>query len=78
MWKTVGVTVVETRTIKHTLEEAKRELESRLDPDSRWGILMAELVREVEQCHNSSCILIWKNTPEMKQSVFKTKGLDDE
>ena len=51
VWKTVGVTVVETRTIKHTLEEAKRELESRLDPDSRWGILMAELVREVEQCH---------------------------
>ena len=42
---------METRTIKHTLKEAKRELESRLDTDSRWGILMAELVREVEQCH---------------------------
>jgi hypothetical protein len=38
--KTVGVTVVKTRKIKHTLEEAKRELESRLDSDSRWGILL--------------------------------------
>lgn len=42
---------METRKIKHTLEEAKRELENRLDPDSRWGILITELVREVEQCH---------------------------
>lgn len=42
---------METRTIKHTLEEAKRELESRLDPESRWGLLIRELVQEVEQCH---------------------------
>lgn len=39
------------RDIKDTLKEAKHELECRLDPESRWGLLVSELVQEVEQCH---------------------------
>lgn len=39
------------RRIQDTLEEAKHELKYHLHPDSRWGMLVAELVAEIEQCH---------------------------
>jgi hypothetical protein len=39
------------RDIKDTITEAKHELKYNLDPESRWGIIISELLKEVEQCH---------------------------
>jgi hypothetical protein len=39
------------RDIKDTIAEAKHKLKYNLDPESRWGIIISELLQEIEQCH---------------------------